>query len=1407
MFKKILYVALAALMVFGAIGPTPLFISWVAHAASPNELSYQGRLKDSDGIVVDDGSYDFTFKLWTALTGGTMDWTEVQTLTVTDGYFSAQLGAVDPFLNGAGEEANFTVPLFLEVEVEAETLVPRVAVNSVAYSFSSRSVESFASEAAAETDASNFGGRMYYNTTDGNLYVYDSIETDWVDTTVAIATFDDAYDNFETDPAVVNVDNGEDQGDLTFVLDGADVIMVDSTAETFVTFSDAGDTTIDGDFYVNGGISTETGTALTLNSGDVDAINIGNDTDAESINIGTGAAAKAILIGNVIGTTGVTVEAGTGGINLGDVGDTNTIHIGGVTNNGNDTIEIATNATDTDTVTIGNTNAATTLSLTGGNDWSLAATGVLTLSASAAQTTALVITDTDYTNALSIGDNAIIGTTGTLDFTNFDVSAVGQITVAAGQGIDTNAAGTLSFGNANATIASICESANCDTVNIATNGDANSVNIATDGASNTVYIGSSTGTTSISINAGTGGVNLGDTDNQNLIDVGGVTFDGEDTVSIATDGTTDDEITIGNTNAATTLSLTGGNDWSLAATGVLTLSASAAQTTALVITDTDYTNALSIGDNLILGTAAGIDFSEFDVSASTGSVTINDGSNNGQLNVEGTILNIDQLTFTGEAYLYAGSGSAMTIIGGDDGTDAGEDVIIDSENWNVSATGLIDSTGGLSVTAGDIALTDNVGTAWSISSAGVAQFGAGVTIAGTADGTDALDVTLGDIHVSNGDLSVSGGDFDVVLDAADGATVGNTGATTGTAVLSVLQTTDASNVTDTSGLQVEAAFTNYADDGVADIREGINVVVTNNASDAGADDTISGINVRSLVGSNQSDGSEFGIRLGTNWDADFQLGNGETVSNQVDDVITFGGNGGTNNAELTIDLDGASSAVPTLMSGAANHMNIFSSLSVGMDGNTTENIANTGFAFGGSNDLYVDDDFGVNGDAYFDGIVSFGSETQLTADSATPSVSSGNHFNFTNVNPTTVTNFTGGQAGQMIFVRVTDAVTTLDCTGASLNCGTTDITLAAGDFLTFLLDGASTWELVALMDDSDNQNAGTGFDLAEWFPASEALVAGDVVTVDPNGIETVRKSQGAYETSVIGIVSTQPGLTIGEPASAFASQIALAGRVPVNVTNENGAIQPGDYLASSSTPGYAMKATEAGSVLGIAMGSFDGTSGQVVAKIASFWYVPPATEASALQGSDGSALAAGVLSADTVVVSGDALFEGSVTVEGHLYGGADMAGRARIISGDARVHVPFSNEYASQPIVTATLRTATDIPGYWWVEGESTTGFDIVLDGTLPYAVEFNWIALGIEAGRVSVSDGSSQEIDVYVVDGGVSEPVVPVVEEVVPEVAEEPVFAVDEEPATAIEEEPVMDDPIAPEETFVIEEDSEVVE
>jgi hypothetical protein len=97
-------------------------------------------------------------------------------------------------------------------------------------------------------------------------------------------------------------------------------------------------------------------------------------------------------------------------------------------------------------------------------------------------------------------------------------------------------------------------------------------------------------------------------------------------------------------------------------------------------------------------------------------------------------------------------------------------------------------------------------------------------------------------------------------------------------------------------------------------------------------------------------------------------------------------------------------------------------------------------------------------------------------------------------------------------------------------------------------------------------------DLAEWVQVTESVEAGDVLELDPNLAQSCRLAQTPCSDLVAGVVSTQPGVTLGAgtlgPQQAL---LALSGIVPVKVTNEGGPIQPGDLLVSSSTPGYAMR--------------------------------------------------------------------------------------------------------------------------------------------------------------------------------------------------------------------------------------------
>ncbi len=122
---------------------------------------------------------------------------------------------------------------------------------------------------------------------------------------------------------------------------------------------------------------------------------------------------------------------------------------------------------------------------------------------------------------------------------------------------------------------------------------------------------------------------------------------------------------------------------------------------------------------------------------------------------------------------------------------------------------------------------------------------------------------------------------------------------------------------------------------------------------------------------------------------------------------------------------------------------------------------------------------------------------------------------------------------------------------------------------------------------------GAGADLAEIYATNEIDIGpGDLVSIDPEMNAGVKKTNKKYDHMAIGVVSTEPGLTIGnmdEDPNAFQPVlIALAGRVPMKVNLENGPIVKGDLLTPSSVPGVAMKATKAGIVVGQSMTDYNG---------------------------------------------------------------------------------------------------------------------------------------------------------------------------------------------------------------------------
>ena len=193
-----------------------------------------------------------------------------------------------------------------------------------------------------------------------------------------------------------------------------------------------------------------------------------------------------------------------------------------------------------------------------------------------------------------------------------------------------------------------------------------------------------------------------------------------------------------------------------------------------------------------------------------------------------------------------------------------------------------------------------------------------------------------------------------------------------------------------------------------------------------------------------------------------------------------------------------------------------------------------------------------------------------------------------------------------------------------------------------------------------------GADVAENYPTNDkTLTAGDVVAADTGFPVYVTKASST--SPILGIVSTKPGVLLnGYGSQNFANAanvpVALAGRVPVNVSNENGSINIGDYLAPSKQfPGYLMKATQAGFALGRALENFTSSStsatpnlGYVLIFIQPTQYVPKVADL--LQNganSDNQAWLQSLadLNMTNASVFGDIVVQGSLAVQKDLHVG------------------------------------------------------------------------------------------------------------------------------------------------------------
>ncbi|MEP7166771.1 MAG: MerR family DNA-binding transcriptional regulator [Candidatus Woesebacteria bacterium] len=240
-----------------------------------------------------------------------------------------------------------------------------------------------------------------------------------------------------------------------------------------------------------------------------------------------------------------------------------------------------------------------------------------------------------------------------------------------------------------------------------------------------------------------------------------------------------------------------------------------------------------------------------------------------------------------------------------------------------------------------------------------------------------------------------------------------------------------------------------------------------------------------------------------------------------------------------------------------------------------------------------------------DGGFSFNEQQALT-DSTTPDVGGASYFLENNSTNRVVTNFLNGTAGQIIYIEIgTAANFDLACTASKISCGSTTITaMATGDTIALLYDG-TTWNLLSWMDQSANNSDNTdGVDLAEFFPSSDTLEAGDLISIDGSNPVTIKKGTETDGQKVVGIISTQPGLTLGQEAPT-SYKVALAGRVPVKIDPNSPEIHIGDFIGATGVPGKAKKVA-GGYTVGRALENWQPGSGKdtVTVFVSSIWIDP-----------------------------------------------------------------------------------------------------------------------------------------------------------------------------------------------------------
>ena len=248
-----------------------------------------------------------------------------------------------------------------------------------------------------------------------------------------------------------------------------------------------------------------------------------------------------------------------------------------------------------------------------------------------------------------------------------------------------------------------------------------------------------------------------------------------------------------------------------------------------------------------------------------------------------------------------------------------------------------------------------------------------------------------------------------------------------------------------------------------------------------------------------------------------------------------------------------------------------------------------------------------------------------------------------------------------------------------------------------------------------------GNDIAERYTSNEPAYPGDILVMDTppvGGDAAVSLARTPYDTKILGVVTTNPGIVMDNNLvdlnfnaasrnSPDHPAVALAGRIPVNVSTKNGPILISDGITASEIPGVGEKSLQAGQIVAKALNTFscssdgaikeaDGTcQGQVMALL-NITYFEPKLEFADMSGfnivpditsTDSGNLASAAASTAFKIVR--------ITTDGASEVVDQMGTFANVVAGNIKTGVITTKDFVADNVIAKVIHTdiISPLPG------------------------------------------------------------------------------------------------------------------